>query len=152
MLAILQQFYQDAYTRLRKRVDPTVAIVFHDSFRPRPLDWKNFMQVPAFVNVILDTHLYQCFGKQDKLARRGNNSNFPLTAKESLTRCNAKNCPPIVGEWSLALPGSDMLDTITGCLCETRLRGHATSELRRNPWLVFLELQTRIPFRVELSI
>jgi hypothetical protein len=94
MLAILQQFYQDAYTRLRKRVDPTVAIVFHDSFRPRPLDWKNFMQVPAFVNVILDTHLYQCFGKQDKLARRGNNSNFPLTAKESLTRCNAKNCPP----------------------------------------------------------
>jgi hypothetical protein len=77
---------------------------------------------------------------------------FSINRKRELDEMQREELPPIVGEWSLALPGSDMLDTITGCLCETRLRGHATSELRRNPWLVFLELQTRIPFRVELSI
>ena len=55
-LEILPQFYQDAYARLRKYLDPEVAIVFHDSFRA--LAWKKFMQEPVFTNVIWDTHLY----------------------------------------------------------------------------------------------
>ena len=107
-LEILQQFYQDAYQRLRQCVDPTVAIVFHDSFRP--LAWKNFMQAPAFTNVILDTHLYQCFGKQDRARTAREQLEFSLNRKKELDEMQHEELPTIVGEWSLALPGSDMLE------------------------------------------
>ena len=63
-LDILQQFYEDGYTRVRKHLNPDVAVIIHDSFRP--LAWKKFMQQPAFNNVILDTHLYQCFDDKAK--------------------------------------------------------------------------------------
>src|ERR1035438_3482049 len=61
-LEILRQFYQDAYARLRKYLDPEVAIVFHDSFRA--VAWKKFMQEPVFTNVILDTHLLLMFQRK----------------------------------------------------------------------------------------
>ncbi|HUA39569.1 MAG TPA: glycoside hydrolase family 5 protein [Candidatus Sulfopaludibacter sp.] len=107
-LEILQQFYQDAYARLRKCVNPSVAVVFHDSFRP--LAWKNFMQAPAFANVILDTHLYQCFGKKDQARTAREQLEFSLNRKEELDEMQREELPTIVGEWSLALPGSDMSD------------------------------------------
>ncbi len=107
-LEILQQFYQDAYPRLRQCVDPAVAIVFHDSFRP--LAWKNFMPAPAFANVILDTHLYQCFGKQDRTRTAREQLEFSLNRKKELDEMQHGELPTIVGEWSLALPGSDLLE------------------------------------------
>jgi glucan 1,3-beta-glucosidase len=105
-LEILQPFYQDAYARLRKCVDPNVAIVIHDSFRP--LAWKNFMQAPAFANVVLDTHLYQCFGKQDKIRTAREQLEFAINRKNELDQMQGEELPTIVAEWSLALPGSDM--------------------------------------------
>lgn len=107
-LEILQQFYLDANSRLRKCVDPTVAVVFHDSFRP--LAWKDFMPAPAFANVILDTHLYQCFGKQDKARTAREQLEFSIHRKTELDEMQHQELPTIVGEWSLALPGSDLLD------------------------------------------
>jgi glucan 1,3-beta-glucosidase len=101
-LEILQRFYQDAYARLRPHLDPRVAIVFHDSFRP--LAWKQFMQEPAFSNVILDTHLYQCF---DEAARRRTAQEqlaFAVNRKSALDEMQREELPTIVGEWSLALP------------------------------------------------
>jgi len=101
-LEILQQFYQDAYARLRKQLNPEAAIVFHDSFRP--LAWKKFMQEPAFSNVILDTHLYQCFDE----AARGRSAQeqlaFAINRKTSLDEMQRVELPTIVGEWSLSLP------------------------------------------------
>jgi glucan 1,3-beta-glucosidase len=105
-LNILQQFYQDAYARLRKCVDPTAAIVIHDSFRP--LAWKHFMQPPAFTNVILDTHLYQCFGKQAKTRTAREQLEFAINRIRELDEMQREELPTIVGEWSLGLPGSDM--------------------------------------------
>ncbi|MDB6017168.1 MAG: Glucan 1,3-beta-glucosidase [Pedosphaera sp.] len=105
-LEILQQFYQDAYVRLRKYVDPGVAIVFHDSFRP--LAWKKFMQEPAFANVILDTHIYQCFNKTDKSRTARDHLAFALNREDSLNEMQRDELPTIVGEWSLSLPGEAM--------------------------------------------
>jgi glucan 1,3-beta-glucosidase len=105
-LEILQKFYQDAYVRLRKILDPEVAIVFHDSFRP--LAWKKFMQAPAFSNVILDTHLYQCFNAADKDRTALEQLTFALDRKTSLDQMQREELPTIVGEWSLSLPGQAM--------------------------------------------
>jgi len=102
-LEILQQFYQDAYARLRKHLDPAVAIVFHDSFRP--LAWKKFMQEPAFSHVILDTHLYQCFSEADKLRTAQEQLAFAINRKTTLDEMQREELPTIVGEWSLGLPG-----------------------------------------------
>jgi glucan 1,3-beta-glucosidase len=101
-LEILQQFYQDAYARLRKHLDPGVAIVFHDSFRP--LAWKKFMQEPAFSNVILDTHLYQCFDEAARERTARQQLAFAINRKSVLDEMQRDELPTIVGEWSLSLP------------------------------------------------
>jgi glucan 1,3-beta-glucosidase len=101
-LDILQQFYQDAYAALRKYLSPDVAIVFHDSFRP--LAWKQFMQEPAFANVVLDTHMYQCFGEKDKVRTAEEQLYFALNRKQTLDQMQREELPTIVGEWSLSLP------------------------------------------------
>jgi glucan 1,3-beta-glucosidase len=105
-LEILQTFYQDAYARLRKTLDPDVAIVFHDSFRP--LAWKKFMQEPAFSNVILDTHLYQCFSAADKDRTALEQLAFTINRKTTLDEMQREELPTMVGEWSLSLPGQAM--------------------------------------------
>ena len=105
-LEILQQFYKDAYTRLRKIVNPQVAIVFHDSFRA--FAWEQFMQAPAFDNVILDTHLYQCFSEHDKVRTAREQLEFSLNRKTTLDRMQKEELPTMVGEWSLSLPNRAM--------------------------------------------
>ncbi|HEV2695640.1 MAG TPA: cellulase family glycosylhydrolase [Verrucomicrobiae bacterium] len=105
-LEILQQFYQDAYVVMRKHLDPGVAVVFHDSFRA--LAWKNFMQEPAFSNVILDTHLYQCFDEKAKGRTAMEHLTFAVNRKETLDDMQREELPTIVGEWSLSLPGHAM--------------------------------------------
>lgn len=105
-LEILQTFYQDAYARLRKHLDPGVAIVFHDSFRP--LAWKKFMQEPAFSNVILDTHLYQCFDEASRGRTAQEQLAFAINRKAVLDEMQHEELPTIVGEWSLSLPGHAM--------------------------------------------
>jgi glucan 1,3-beta-glucosidase len=59
-LSILKSYYQESYRRVRKHVsEERTAVVIHDGFRP--LEWANFMQEPEYANVLLDTHLYQCY-------------------------------------------------------------------------------------------
>ena len=105
-LEILQQFYQDAYARMRKHLDPGAAIVFHDSFRP--LAWKKFMQEPTFSNVILDTHLYQCFDAAAHARTAQQQLEFAINRKATLDQMQSEELPTIVGEWSLSLPGQSM--------------------------------------------
>jgi glucan 1,3-beta-glucosidase len=125
-LKILQQFYRDAYTRLRKQVEPSVAIVFHDSFRP--LAWKNFMQEPAFENVILDTHIYQCFSERDKARTAQEQLAFALARRETLDEMQREELPTIVGEWSLSLPRRAMRG-LSGLQVESVTRAFADTQL-----------------------
>ncbi|MGH7950771.1 MAG: glycoside hydrolase family 5 protein, partial [Limisphaerales bacterium] len=125
-LEILQQFYQDGYARLRKHLGPGVAIVFHDSFRP--LAWKNFMQAPAFTNVILDTHLYQCFGDEAENRTARQQLTFSLDRKTTLDEMQREELPTIVGEWSLSLPKHSMsglsplqVESVTRAYADTQL-------------------------------
>ncbi|HEX7655127.1 MAG TPA: cellulase family glycosylhydrolase [Verrucomicrobiae bacterium] len=101
-LPILQEFYLAAYARLRPLVSPGVAIVMHDSFRS--LAWKGFMHGPEWQNVILDTHLYQCFDPRSKARNAMEQICFAQDRQAMLAEMQATELPALVGEWSLSLP------------------------------------------------
>lgn len=125
-LDILQQFYRDSYARMRKFLSPDVAIVIHDSFRP--LSWGNFMQQPAYSNVILDTHLYQCFDKEAKSRSAFQQLTFALDRKNALDKMQTQELPAIVGEWSLSLPNQAM-SGLSSLQMESVTRGYADAQL-----------------------
>lgn len=98
-LDILQDFYIRAYRALRA-VHPARVIVMHDGFRLHA--WKPFFTKNDFTNVILDTHMYQCF----------DHSQFDFTIEQhceqahkrkAVLRTIEKYVPVVVGEWSLGL-------------------------------------------------
>jgi len=125
-LDILQQFYQDGYTRVRKYLKPDAAVVIHDSFRP--LAWKNFMRQPVFSNVVLDTHLYQCFDEQAKSRSAVQQLAFSLDRKTSLDKMQDEELPTVVGEWSLSLPWHAM-SGLSSLQKESTTRGYAGTQL-----------------------
>ena len=125
-LEILQQFYQDGYARIRKHASPDVAVVIHDSFRP--MVWKNFMQEPSFVNVILDTHLYQCFDKQALSRSALEQLAYALDRNNTLDQMQREELPTLVGEWSLSLPERAM-SGLSGLQVESATRGYADAQL-----------------------
>ncbi len=100
----LKEFYIEAYSQIRKHAGEQVAVVFHDSFRA--MDWKNFMKAPDFSNVIMDTHLYQLFTKDDARRTAQEQIAFALNRKFTLEEMQAEELPTLVGEWSLGLPES----------------------------------------------
>ncbi|MCX7096518.1 MAG: glycoside hydrolase family 5 protein [Methylococcales bacterium] len=64
-LALLKKYTTDAYLSIRQYCKASdVAIVFHDSFRPFR-EFVGFFPKPAFSNVLLDIHRYQCFGRSE---------------------------------------------------------------------------------------
>ena len=99
---ILKEFYQNAYSEIRKHTGMEVAVVFHDSFRA--MAWQNFMKQPQYSNVIIDTHLYQSFGQEDAHRNAQEQLIFALKRKSTLEQMQREELPTFVGEWSLALP------------------------------------------------
>jgi glucan 1,3-beta-glucosidase len=125
-IEILQQFYLDGYARVRRHAGPDVAVVIHDSFRP--LVWKNFMQEPSFVNVILDTHLYQCFDKKALSRSALEQLAFALDRNTTLEEMQREELPTLVGEWSLSLPDRAM-SGLSSLQIESATRGYADAQL-----------------------
>ena len=151
-LETLQQFYQDAYAGLRKHLDSNVAIIFHDSFRP--FSWKNFMRGPEFTNVLMDTHLYQCFNKTDKVRSAQEQLEFAIHRKAALDDMRREELPTIVGEWSLSLSERAMRRLSNLQIAASVKRAYAGTQLltcEGTPRLVLLELQAGAGFRLEFS-
>jgi glucan 1,3-beta-glucosidase len=102
-LDILKSYYQDGCQLVRKHLGKErAAVVIHDAFRP--FEWQDFRPEPDNGNIILDTHLYQCFSDQDR--QRDFQAQIEVAAverKQQLDRMQ-KQFPCMVGEWSLALP------------------------------------------------
>ena len=55
-LSVLQDFYKRGYEVLRRHMEESKAVVFHDGFRFDA--WFNFMTEPEYKNVVLDAHWY----------------------------------------------------------------------------------------------
>ncbi|MBS3991451.1 MAG: cellulase family glycosylhydrolase [Erysipelothrix sp.] len=100
-MTIIQQFYLDTYTRLRSILSPSHTIVFHDSFRND--QWVEFFENNKLENVVLDLHLYQCFGDSFNEAGIVHNLMFPLKEQIEVIDRVSKTVRCIVGEWSLGL-------------------------------------------------
>ena len=98
----LKEFYESAYSEIRKHTGPEVAVVFHDSFRA--MAWQDFMKQPRYSNVIIDTHLYQEFSQDDVARNAQEQLIFALNRKGTLEQMQRDELPTFVGEWSLALP------------------------------------------------
>ncbi len=126
-MEILQSYYLDAYQLVRKHISPEQgAVVFHDGFRP--MDWGNFMIEAEYQNVILDTHMYQCFGDEDKKRDIQGQVEFAVVQrKQQLNKMREKHrC--IVGEWSCGLPPHTMRG-LSGLAQDTAMRAYASAEL-----------------------
>ena len=122
-IKIIQDFYQRAYNRLRK-ISKDKIIVMHDAFRLH--EWKDFFTENKYENVILDTHMYQCF----------DGNMFPYTIEqheeEALKRTKRlleveKYVPVIVGEWSLGLRPNEHINDNT---IDDALSRYATAQFK----------------------
>lgn len=96
---LIKDFYKRSYDRLRK-ILPDTYIVMHDAFRLH--EWEKFFTENNFSNVILDTHMYQCFDDYVKALDIDGHVKKALERKKILSDVE-KYVPVIVGEWSLGL-------------------------------------------------
>jgi glucan 1,3-beta-glucosidase len=107
-LELLQEFYKRSYQELRK-VHPTRTIVMHDGFRLTA--WKEFFTENAFTNVILDTHMYQCFDHNQHKWTLQQHCDHAKKRQKILQQIE-QYVPVIVGEWSLGLRPNDDLQKL----------------------------------------
>lgn len=108
-IELLQDFYLRSYHELRA-IHPTRTIVMHDGFRLKA--WKEFFTTNPFTNVILDTHMYQCF---DHRQHEWDLKQHCDTAKKryKILAQIEQYVPVIVGEWSLGLRPNEHLEKHT---------------------------------------
>lgn len=125
-MPILKTFYREAYHRLREVVGNERAVVVHDSFRPH--DWKDFLQEPDAVNVVLDTHPYQCFTDDDRKRDLHGQVAFALLERKKLLDEMKRQLPCIVGEWSCALP-PESLGGRKGVELDIAMRAYGAAQL-----------------------
>ena len=108
-IEIIKDFYIRSYDRLRK-ILPETYIVMHDAFRLHA--WKEFFIDNEFTNVILDTHMYQCFdGRMEKFTIKEHESEA-LKRTKRLAEIE-EFVPVVVGEWSLGLTSNEFINEKT---------------------------------------
>lgn len=96
-LAFLRQFYRDAYTAIRRHMEPDRYVVFSDAFE-REI-WDDFLK--EFEGVVLDTHNYLMTADMG-VFREKNIQVYTDYLRELGKKVNntARRIPLIVGEWN----------------------------------------------------
>jgi glucan 1,3-beta-glucosidase len=98
---VLKNYYIEGYKRVRKSIPAEqAAVIIHDGFRLG--EWKQFMPEPEYRNVILDTHIYQCYTDDDR--KRDMRQQLEVAAGGHRKSLAEATLPVVVGEWSCALP------------------------------------------------
>ncbi|MFA7106172.1 MAG: cellulase family glycosylhydrolase [Candidatus Izemoplasmatales bacterium] len=98
---IIQSFYLEGYSVIRKHLGDEIIVIFHDAFRIN--EWNNFFKDNNFVNVYLDTHMYQVFGDIENETDIFRLYNFILKDRLEVIRKIKIDIPIIIGEWSIGL-------------------------------------------------
>lgn len=126
-LEIIKAYYLEGYQRVRKHLGKDrAAVVIHDAFRP--FQWSDFMKEPEYSNVILDTHLYQCFSDADKKRDAGGQIELAAVARKKQLDEMQKQLWCIVGEWSLGLPPQS-LDGMDSLARDAAMRAFGGAQL-----------------------
>lgn len=97
-LSFLRDFYKRGYHVLRKHMDESKAVVFHDAFRFDA--WYDFMQEPEYKNVVLDAHWYLGMDAGADLEEL-DFMRVVLVEHVKKIRRMQERLPVIIGEWSL---------------------------------------------------
>ena len=105
-LPFLKDFYQRAYTALRQ-ANYTGLILMSDGWTNSA--WNDFMSPPQYEGVLLDTHLYRCFGGGN-LEPYENIVSVCEQTKPMLANLTQRDWT-VVGEYSLCLTNSSIAST-----------------------------------------
>lgn len=119
----LKTFYKNAYPLVRKHLGKERAVVIHDGFRLN--EWNGFMQEPEYVNIVLDTHIYQCFTEEDHKRDMAGQVRMAAERAASLSKVQQ---PLIVGEWSCGIP-PESLQGRKGFAEDVAVRAYADAQL-----------------------
>jgi glucan 1,3-beta-glucosidase len=123
-LKIIKEFSLRAYERNRPHAQH-ISIVIHDAFRP--LEWDSFMVKPKYDNVILDTHLYQCYSESGKKRTIRQHVEKSWSRIERIADMQ-RQLPVIIGEWSLSLRGQGV-QHLSPQLLDLGRRAYGASQL-----------------------
>ncbi|MES2876308.1 MAG: cellulase family glycosylhydrolase [Patescibacteria group bacterium] len=105
----LARFYRNAYRALSKVARPGTRIVFSDGYAPFRLTNCFWLMTKREFPVVLDTHVYQVFGKRNR-SKTFERHIAQLRWTRRLLWFIRLQQPVIVGEWSAMLPAKTSPD------------------------------------------
>lgn len=98
-LPFLENFYRNAYRRLRKILPENKTIVFHDGFHLR--HWGKFFRKEHMKNVVLDTHIYIFAMESFVPIHMPWVYQIYIKSQQRLIERIQKDVPVVVGEWCI---------------------------------------------------
>ena len=98
-LPFLENFYRNAYRRLRKILPENKTIVFHDGFCLR--HWGKFFHKEHMKNVVLDTHIYIFAMESFVPIHMPGVYQIYIKSQQRLIERIQKDVPVVVGEWCI---------------------------------------------------
>lgn len=96
----LEEFYREAYRRLRKILSVDKVIVFHDGFRLG--HWGKYFRKEQMENVMLDTHIYVYAMEFFVPVHKPWVYYIYINSQKWLIKKIAKDIPVVVGEWCVS--------------------------------------------------
>lgn len=98
-IPFLENFYRNAYRRLRKILPENKTIVFHDGFRLR--HWGKLFRKEHMKNVVLDTHIYIFAMESFVPIHMPWVYRIYIKSQQRLIERIQRDVPVVVGEWCI---------------------------------------------------
>lgn len=98
-IPFLENFYRNAYRRLRKILPENKTIMFHDGFRLR--HWGKFFRKEHMKNVVLDTHIYIFAMESFVPIHMPWVYQIYIKSQQRLIERIQRDVPVVVGEWCI---------------------------------------------------
>ena len=130
-MPFLENFYRDAYKRLRKILPENKTIVFHDGFRLR--HWGRFFRKENMKNVVLDTHIYILAMESFVPIHKPWVYQIYIKSQQRLIQRIQKDVPVVVGEWCICNKYAEKTDS--------GMSAEAAAKRRRERYLEIAALQ-----------
>lgn len=140
-LPFLENFYRNAYRRLRKILPENKTIVFHDGFRLR--HWGKFFRKEHMKNVVLDTHIYIFAMESFVPIHMPWVYQIYIKSQQRLIERIQRDVPVVVGEWCICNKYAEK--AVSGKSAEESsdrsARAAAQDELRKKRYLEIAAMQ-----------
>lgn len=143
-LPFLENFYRNAYRRLRKILPENKTIVFHDGFRLR--HWGKFFRKEHMKNVVLDTHIYIFAMESFVPIHMPWVYQIYIKSQQRLIERIQRDVPVVVGEWCICNKYAEK--AVSGKSAEKSsdrsAQAAAQDELRKKRYLEIAAMQLQV--------